>query len=319
MRPLVPAAGRAAFAATLIAALLAAGCGSLREPPEETVPCGLASGELPALPLETYRGGASGDASAPQGVVALMQPEQIAASGDDLFIADQGLGQLVRVQRSTQRYATVARLPGRVSGLFVDPFRKLYMAVPSVSAVLQVSPQGATERVFRDADNLGSPMDVAVDRMQNLHVADGSDARVIVFDRLGQQVGALGERLDAPNPFATTNAVAVGQRGVYVLDGTARRLHLFSHARESVSVELAAVARAPGALAVDRWDRVFILDHAPERVLVLTDIMAAAPAVVSNLGVTQPILDLWVDEMGTLFLSEPGAVRSYRLPAPCKD
>lgn len=296
--------------------LLISGCEELPAHGTPSAQCVAPGQALPALPLQSYRSGASADPAVP-GLISLLHPAQIAVSGDDLFIADQGLGQLLRVQRGAQTFRSLARLPGRVGGLFVDPFRKLYLAVPSVSAVLQVSTEGATERVIRDAANLGSPLDVVLDRNQSLHVVDGSDARVIVFDRLGQQTGALGERLDSPNMFATTNAVAAGAQGIYVLDATLRKVHLFAHGRAQRVFELGKGARAPSALAVDRWERVFVLDHGPERILVLTGISTPALATVSNLGVTQPILDLWMDDMDVLFIAEPGVVRSFRLPAPC--
>lgn len=335
MKPWARDAGRAALAAALsLIVVLTAACGRMPDRLEGGEPIRPGGNELdrvqhpaacdpgiPAIaaqPLTSYRGGFSNDAGAAPMALSLLYPSQIAASGDDLFIVDQGLGQLVRVQKASQNYRAIARLPGRVTGLFVDPFRKLYMAVPAVSGVLQVSTEGATERVIRDAANLGSPLDVVLDREQLLNVVDGSDARVIVFDRLGQQTGALGERLDTPNLFATTDALAVGRNGVYVLDATLRRLHLFHHGRAQATHDLSAQARAPSAIAVDGWERIFVLDHGPERVLMLTDIMAPEAVTVSNLGMTQPILDLWVDEMGVLYLAEQGAVRSFRLPPPCK-
>lgn len=323
MRPSARAAGDAArrFAvrsatwALAGAALLSAGCAQLLQDREELAACADTVRPLAAVPLATWRNGPSADAAG--GSIALIHPGQIAVSGDDLFVADQGLGQLLRVQRGAQTFRAIARLPGRVTGMVVDPFRKLFLAVPSISAVLQVSAEGATERVIRDAAELGTPVDVAVDRGQSLFAADGSDARVIVFDRLGQHTAALGERLDAASPFATVNAVAAGARGVYVLDATLRRVHLYRDGRALGSLALGADVRAPAALAVDRWDRVFVLDAGAGRVLVLTGIMSQAPVEVSNLGVTQPILDIWVDEMGDLYTAEPGAVRSFRLPAPC--
>ena len=301
------------------ASLLCAACASEVERPQTGVQCGALEASAVAVPLATYRTSTFSDMSATSGAapISLIHPVQVVSAGDELFIADQGLGQLIRVQRSSQRFRSIARLPGRVSGMFMDSFRALYLAIPGSSAVLQLSAEGTTERIIRDAGSLSSPVDVVVDAQSRIHVADGSDARILIFDRLGLMVGALGERIGAANPFSTTNALAVGARGIHVLDTAARRIHIYSHGKPVESLDIESVTRSPSALAVDRWDRVFVLDHGPERVIVLQTSLQAEWKEVASLNLMQPAKDIWINDCGERFIAELGAVRVFSVRPPC--
>jgi len=308
----------------LIVATLVQACAEVPDSGSAGRVCVAPNDPVAATLIASYRAGTSQSgipspgAASPPSIVSFLSPDQIAASGDDLFVADQGLSQLIRVQRASQTYRPIARLPGRVSGMYVDPFRSLYLAIPAQGAVLQMSFDGTIERVFRDPTQLSTPIDVAMDRTQRLYVADGSDARVLVFDRLGQVVGTLGERVSVPNPFSTVNGIAMGSNRVYVLDSTARRIHVFASDVAVAVLELGSTVRQPTRLAVDRWERIFVADGAGARILVLEASAPERATEIGNLSGLQQINDLWIDDFGVLYVAAMGAVMAYQIPAPCR-
>jgi hypothetical protein len=281
--------------------------------------CAAPDEPMAARLLETIRSGfpPSVAGSPPAEFFSLIAPEQIALTASDLFIADRGRGALVRMQRAQRSIGTMASLRSRVSGMHVDRFGSLYLALPAERKVVQGSTQGGVQRDFAGPASVSLPVDVTSDGVSRVFVADAAAARVVVFDRLGQVVGTVGERAAMPNPFQSVSALAHGELGLYVLDAAARRVHLIAQGGADRVWDIGQVARLPVALAADRFGRVFIADRGASRILVLGNFAGAQE--LKDVPPVQDLSDLWVDDFGVLYASDAagGAVYALQIPEPC--
>ena len=252
-------------------------------------------------------------------LIGLVQPEQVAISGPDLYIADPALGMLLRTDRMQSDIVQIGRLPaGRIGGLAADRFGDVFLALPAEPAVRWYPRIGGSVRRIGDASALSSAVDVAVDAIGNLHVADGLRANVVRFDRLGQVTGIVGERRERATPFASVTSIALAADVLHVLDGTARQVHVLPAAGAPRVLELGAEARFPSAIAVDPWGRIFVADRGRRTLSVL---QSGAPQLGDLRGL--PALlgasDVAIDESGIVYVADPpaGVVYVFDVPKPC--
>lgn len=255
--------------------------------------------------------------SAPR-LVSLIRPEQVAVSGPDVYIADSGLGAVLRTDRGGMAFNTVARLPAtRLGGLAVDRFGTVMLALPGDSTLLQFGRLGSPPPPI-GAGTLSSPVDVATDGTGSIVVGDGLGARVVRFNRIGQVQAAIGERGDRPNPFSAVTAVALAADSLYVLDGLARQVTVFPASGASRAVSLGPEARMPVALAADRWGRIYVADAGRRG---LTVLQAATPQLGDLGGVPslQSVSDVFIDESDSVYVADSaaGAVYVLAVPQPC--
>ncbi|MFN0316313.1 MAG: hypothetical protein ACKVQA_14910 [Burkholderiales bacterium] len=305
--------------AALAALLMLAGCAL--EPREGGGQCAAPGAPLAATLVETIRSGPlqSAPGSAPGGLFSLISPEQIAISSADLFIADRGRAALVRLQRAQGSFSVMASMTSRVSGMHVDRFGTLYLALPGEGRVAQLSPDGGPERNFAGAGALSSPVDVTSDGVSRIFAADATGARVVVFNRLGQVMGTLGETTAMPNPFRSVTALAHGEQGLYVLDAAARQVHLIATRGAGRIWDMGQFARLPVALAADRFGRVFVADRGSSRIVVLDALGSGEPLALENVPPLQDLSDVWIDDFGVLYAADAaaGVVYSLHIPGPC--
>jgi hypothetical protein len=302
----------------LAAVFFFAGC-ALEPQSGDGVRCAAPGEQMVVRLLETIRSGfpPSTAGSPPAELFSLIAPEQIALTASDLFIADRGRGALLRVQRAQRRLSTMASMGSRVAGIHVDRFGSLYLALPAERKVVQFSVKGGAQRDFAGPASVSSPVDVTSDGVSRVFVADAASARVVVFDRLGQVVGTVGERAALPNPFQSVSALAHGELGLYVLDAAARKVHLIAQGGADRVWDIGQVARLPVALAADRFGRVFIADRGASRIVVLGNFGSAQE--LKDVPPVQDLSDLWVDDFGVLYASDAagGAVYALHIPEPC--
>ena len=289
-----------------------AACATDGQPGAPTALC--VAGDMPiaASLLHIFRGAPGGSG------FGLIGPEQLAVSMNDFWIADRGRGELVRADRDGRRSTMVARMPGRVAGLHVDRLQSVYIALPAQRVVRQYSTDARVEREFRDSDGGMVPVDVVADGTGKVFVADGANARVVIFNRVGQVSGTVGERLSIPNPFVSVNALAQEAGRLLVLDASARKIHIV---REDGSMEFrdfGDYVQHPVAVAADPWRRIFVGDQ-DGRILVFDARRANTITELQGTPRVAMLGDLWIDETGVLHLADTvgAAVYSLLLPAPC--
>lgn len=311
--------------------LVLGACAGMLDPADFVAapPCAAAGAPVIVEPLPAIRTGIvrSDSATVPAAtsvapeLLALSQPRQVAVAGSEVFIADAGLGELLRTDRNGQSFTPIARLGlSRVGGIAADRSGSLFVASPAEGAILQFDRSGRLERRYMDASALPVPVDVAVDDVGNLFVVDELGARVVVLNRLGQVTGVLGERGDRPNPLMSAVAVAAGPDGAYVLDAAGRKVVVIGRGAEYLR-ELPLDPATPGtavSLAVDRAGRVFVGWRGSGTLSVLTR-GAATWDRVAVLPGSGEVGDLWVDDLDLLYVVDTlgAAIVPVHVPARC--
>lgn len=203
--------------------------------------------------------------------LSFVQPVGIAARGDMLLVADAGARTLWRVDRTRDAMAAFAPFRGAGAepgaGLHVGADFHAWVALPAEHMVVQYDPAGRVVRHWRDEVHIARPVAVAVpeDRSVVL-IGDGASAQVVVFDPLGRALRKLGGgRAYALRSIA---AMALGPRGLHVLDRLDQQVVVFGASGEVLDVIGENQLVQPRALAVDRTGRVFVADDAEQRIKV---------------------------------------------------
>jgi hypothetical protein len=239
--------------------------------------------------------------------VKLIAPGPIALRGSDLLIADLGSGRLWRADAMTQALSPIAGAP-------VGPGTALQLG-PDLSAWVLDAPARQVLRFGRDARLLqtfragigASPASIAL--------ADGGNLLLQADGALGQwsEQGAAGALIVPLRPeregraLLQVDAIAVGvanPRQVFVLDRLAGMVHVVQRDGRILHSLGAGELRQPQAIAVDRWDRVFVVEAGPAALRVLR-----AGAASIELGAAA----LSVQQIGGIAIDGPWLALSDRL------
>lgn len=211
----------------------------------------------------------------PTGVrVNFIQPVGVAARNDVLLVADTGARVIWRVDRARDALAPLAGFTGSVPEAGVsmqigNDFAS-WVALPAEHMVVQYDLRGQVVRRWMDPADAPRPVAVVVpdDRAQVL-VGDGATARVIAFDPLGRARHVLGGT--RPAALQSIAAMALGPKGLYVLDRIAQQVVVLDGRGLPVEVVGENQLVQPRALAVDASGRVFVSDDMEQRIKVFRD------------------------------------------------
>ena len=222
--------------------------------------------------------------------VKLIAPGPIALRGSNLLIADLGSARLWRTDMMTQAMTGIAGAPvGPGTALLLGPDMSAWVLDAPARQVLRFGRDGRLLQTFRAA--IGAvPSSIAL--------ADGGNVLLQADGALGQwseqrAIGALVVPLRPEREgggLLQVDAIAVGSRNprqVFVLDRGAALVHLVQRDGRIVQTLGQGELRQPQAFAVDRWDRVFVVE-APLRSLRV--LRPGAPSIVlsaEQLGVQQ--------------------------------
>ena len=212
--------------------------------------------------------------------INFVQPTGVAARGDVLLIADTGARTIWRADRPRDSLAPLAPFTGGVAdhgtSMQLGADFTAWVALPAQHAVVQYDLRG--RQVRRWSDEFEAPRPVAVvvpeDRSEIL-VGDSATARVVVFDPLGRVQRVLGGR--NPPSLQSVAAMALGPRGLYVLDRIGQQVVVLDPRGLPVEVIGEQQLVQPRALAVDAYGRVFVSDDADQRIKVFrgTELLAS--------------------------------------------
>ena len=203
--------------------------------------------------------------------VNFVQPTGVAARNDTLLVTDPGARTIWRMERAQDAVSPFAPYTGGVpdhgGSLQLGNDFNAWVALPAEHAVVQYDARGRLVRRWMDPTEAPRPVAVAVpeDRSEIL-VGDGASARVVVFDPLGRALRVLGGR--NPAVLQSLTAMALGPRGLYVLDRLGQQVLVLDPRGLPVEVIGENQLVQPRALAVDRSGRVFVSDDAEQRIKV---------------------------------------------------
>ena len=266
---------RRAFAAAAGAGFLGlAGCaaeGEVRRIPPE-------SGNAVLRHWLSIRGGWRLDSASPLqpprpagGRVNFVQPVGVAARNDVLLVADAGARVIWRYDRARDALAPFTAFTGSGpeagTSLYLGNDFNAWVAQPAEHQVVQYDMRGRVVRRWTSRTDAPRPVAVAVPESRaEILVGDAATARVLVFDPLGSPREVLGG--NRPTPLQSVTAMALGPRGLYVLDRIAQQVVVLD--RRGLPVEVIGEQQLvqPRALAVDASGRVFVSDEMEQRIKV---------------------------------------------------
>lgn len=243
---------------------------------------------------------ATGTPALPSGAAPftrLIHPVSVAAFGNDVYIADSGAA---RVYRFDFALNAMAALPG-VSAhpgtrLAVGRDFSLYVLDPPGRRVLQFARSGRLLATFDDSVNLGRPVAIVADEASGLVlIADGLYNQIVAFHPLGRASYVIALRGDERNRVLRIGGFALGSDALYLSDPLCRCVARV--ARDGMVLDTFGHHQIgqPGAIAIDRHQRVFVADlfNSSLKVFLRGSLIHDLPA--AALGVAQ-INDLWISE-----------------------
>ena len=228
---------------------------------------GAVSPHLPLLtPWTTLRGAflaAPRPGSAPAkkpglaGYVSWQFPTVVAARANFVYLLDAGRRQIFQYDLALQTLTPFSEHSvGAVSALAVAPDLSLYVADIAAREVLHFSFEGRLLRKFGNEFELVRPVAVVLEEFGGkLYIADSLYKHVVVFNSLGRVLSVL-----RSNEARSIEAMAQGPDGLYLLDRLGRQIVVIGRDGGDRYTLGQGTLKMPGAVAVDRFNRVFVSD-----------------------------------------------------------
>ena len=255
--------------------------------------------------------------------VNLIAPAAVTAQSTDVFIADTGNRKIYKYDRATQTVQTFVDVPemGTVVDLHVDRGLSVYLADQFAATTTQYDIDGRVLQVFENASELPQPVAVVVDDLQaEVFVADQLRAHALVFNRAGAVNRAVNAPKSGKTAIQTIAAMAFADNQLYLVDDVNHEVHALSPTgkyRFSFGTE---ELTAPGAIAVDSSNRVFVADSAKtikvfRGGLFEAEIGGAKDELANEFLV---IASLWADS-DLLYVVDAGnaSIKIFRILPPC--
>lgn len=255
--------GRRVWARSLLLAiaLFAAGTGSHAAEKAEAVqrvliPAGILSGARLAAAIAPGVAAPGGQSAAAH--INFLAPIAVAASGGIVYIADAGRRQIFRYDAAQLALTAFADAGNSgVAGIAAGADLSLFVADADARRVRHFSWDGrALPKLSSDID-LGRPVAVVPDEAGGrVLVADSLYNRVAVFSGLGHLLSVL-----KPDVTRSIYAMARGPDGMYLVDRIERQVAVLGMDGRDRYAFGADALKMPAAIAVDRFNRVFVADQ----------------------------------------------------------
>lgn len=200
---------------------------------------------------------APGPGAAPAGFIQLQQPAALAARAGFLYLADSGRRRIFRYDANFQRLTDFASYsPGASANIALAPDLTLYVADSAERSVSQYATDGRKLRQFAHDSSLGRPVALVVDDGNGkIAVADSLYRHVVIFSSLGHSIA-----VHQPEQARSIDAMAQGPDGLYLVDKVGRQVVVIGWDGDDRYTFGAGELKLPGAIAVDRFNRVFVSD-----------------------------------------------------------
>lgn len=243
-------------------------------------------------------------------------PTAVAARNSFVYVVDSGRRQIFRYDAMRDVMTPFANYAAAsVRGMAVAPDLSLYIADPSEHKVLHFAPDGRLLRSFSDDLNLGVPVAVLLDEPSGrLLVADSLYNQVLVFNSLGLTVTALKSA-----ETRSIEAMALGPDGIYLVDRLGRQVVVLGADGEDRYRFGEETLRDPNAIAVDRFNRIFVSDSFDNTIKVYEQghMIATIGGNGSSLPTFNRVTGLWL-EHDLLYVADSlnGRIRTFRIAPP---
>ena len=250
---------------------------------------------------------ATGSPSARSGVAGFQRfvhPASVAGRDSDIYIADVGSGS---VYRYDARFGLMTPLRGirAQTGIQIHVGRDLsvYVIDQPGRRVLHYARSGQLLATFSNDLDLARPVDVAVDEARaRVLVADGMFNHLVAFHPLGRASYVIPLRTGPGERVFGISAMAIGADGIFLSDPVCGCVAQVSPEGAVLGTFGHHEIEQPGPIAVDRDQRVFVVDALDGSLKVFSrgELVHDLPS--SELGL-QKLNDVWVND-GSIILSD---------------
>jgi hypothetical protein len=188
----------------------------------------------------------------------LLSPTQISGNAHYLYIVDSGRRQIYQYDQAQQGMFLFADLPkANITSITVAADLSIYAADTNSRSVLHFSSDGKLLQTFSNSRELAQPVAVTADyRTGQVIVADSLYNQIVVFDSLGR----LQSVIRTPQTRSIV-AMARGPEGFYVIDRLSRKVVVIGNDGMERHIFGNDTLKDPVAIAMDRFNRTFILDN----------------------------------------------------------
>ena len=250
------------------------------------------------------------------GPLQLISPAAVAARGNYIYIADSGRRQIFRYDTGEQSMTPFAAYAGSALGnIAVASDFSLYVVDINTQKVLHFSADGRELRPFENSLEMARPVAVVVDPVNGqVSVADSLRNHVVVFNSLGRVLSVL--RSDEGRSI---EAMASGPDGLYLVDRVGRKILVIGKDGRDLYTIGAGALKHPGAVAVDRFNRVFVSDSFDNTIKVFEQgkMLASFPGGGAVPAGFNRITSLWL-EQNMLYVADSmnARIQTFRITPP---
>jgi hypothetical protein len=217
-------------------------------------------------PGPVIRGGLLGDASGRVGATGpftpLRGPVAVAAMGPDVYVADAGLGMLLRADQVANRltpFGPRGVQPG--TRLAADVDGSLYVLDPASRRLQRFARDGRLLQTFPTDPTIASLRDLALDHTRGrILAADALNRQLVAFRPLGTSSELLPLHGEPRYQVTSFDALAVAPDSLYALDSRCRCIARLAFDGRVLATFGHERLVKPERIAADRYGRLFVAD-----------------------------------------------------------
>lgn len=238
--------------------------------------------------------------------IKLMYPAALAANGPDLYVADIGARTLLHFDTFTRSVARLREVPA-LPGVRLEAARdgSVFVVAPGVSSIEQLARDGRRLRVFAEKFDVLQPADIVIAPGGEYWLTDSSGS-MFAFHPSGRMAVQLGGRSDGlPDETGGATLLAAGRQDVFGLNASCRCVIVFDRTGNPLTRFGEGDLMQPIALAVDTYDRVWVVDAGDQRLKVFQNWQLAATLAPARLGLTA-VTNISIDAFLAYVADGPG-------------
>lgn len=237
-----------------------------------------------------------------------IHPVAVAGRGVDTYIADTGADAVFRFDSSLNVMVALSGIRAQKGvQLHVGRDQSLYVLDQAGRRVLHYARSGQLLSTFSDAQSLARPVDVALDETRGrVVVADGMYNQLVAFHAMGGGAQVIPLRNDAAGRVSAIAGMAVGAEGIFLSDPLCACIALVSLDGAVLRTFGHHEVNQPGPIAVDRSQRVFVVDVFDGSLKVFLRGKMIHALTAAELGLRQ-INDVWIDDDRIILSGGTGA------------
>lgn len=250
------------------------------------------------------------------GFLRWLSPTLVAARGNLAYVVDDGRSRIFLYDIAQQSMTPIVDYSaGAVSAVAVAPDMSLFVADIHARQVLHYSADGRILRKFGNDLEMTRPVALLLDESNGeIMVADSSHNHVVVFNSLGRVLSVLKSRVTH-----SIDAMARGPDGLYLVDRLNQQIVVIGQDGTHRYILGKGTLKSPGAIAVDRFNRVFVSDGFNDRINIYEngELAASVGGTGASPAKFNRITSLWL-EHNVLYVADSlnARIQTFRVAPP---